>query len=257
MTAKRVAAVICQKRQMTEDIFSMWLQVGDMAKMAKPGQFVILYCKDKMKQLGRPISICEIDGAGGKIRLVFRVTGKGTGTEEFSGMNDSDRILCMGPLGNGYTFTGEGKALLMGGGIGIPPLLELAKQLPGDKTIVLGYRDARTFLAEDFRKYGSVIIATEDGSIGTKGNVLDAIRAHGIEGNVIYGCGPKPMLRAISQFAGENHMEAWLSLEERMACGIGICLGCAVAIKTETGMTFKRVCHDGPVFNSKEIVFDE
>ena len=257
MTAKRVAAVICQKSQLAGDIFSMWLQVGAMAEIAKPGQFIILYCKDKTKKLGRPISICEIDAAGGKIRLVIRVSGKGTGTEEFSKLGEGDTILCMGPLGNGYTYTGDQKALLIGGGLGIPPLLALAEQLPGKKVIVLGYRDGNAFLAEDFEKYGPVVIASEDGSIGTKGNVLDAINAHEISGDVIYSCGPKPMLRALSQFAWENHMEAWLSLEERMACGIGICLGCAVAVKTEEGITYKRVCHDGPVFNSKEIVFDE
>lgn len=125
----------------------------------------------------------------------------------------------MGPLGNGYTLK-KNKAILVAGGIGVPPMLELAKELDCEKTIVLGYRD-ELFLNKEFEQYGKVVIATEDGSCGTKGNVLEAIRAEGVEGQVIYSCGPTPMLRALKQYAADNGIEAWISLEEKMACGIG------------------------------------
>ena len=137
----------------------------------------------------------------------------------------------MGPLGNGYTLKNEGRALLIAGGIGIPPMLELAKTLQCEKTIVVGYRDSETFLVSDLENYGQVYIATEDGSVGTKGNVMDAIRENGLGGDMIYSCGPTPMLRAIKAFALENNIECQISLEEKMACGIGACLACVCKSK--------------------------
>ena len=254
MSAKRIPASVYKQEPLARGIYSMWLSCETIAHEAQPGQFVILYCKDETRKLGRPISICEIDRSKGRLRLVYRVAGKGT--EEFSQLRPSDTITVLGPLGNGYGNL-RGDVLLVAGGIGIPPMLELAKQLPGHVTAVLGYRDSQMFLKEDFEKYAKVIIATEDGSFGTKGNVLDAMGAEAVTGDVICACGPKPMLRALKAYAQEKHIEAWMSLEEKMACGIGICLGCAVPIRTEDGFTYKRVCKDGPVFNSKEIIFDE
>ncbi len=254
MSAKRINAKVISKECLSLGIYSMWIACGSVAKEAIPGQFILLYCKDQTRKLGRPISICEIDDLKGELRVVYRVVGKGT--EEFSKLQPGEEITMMGPLGNGYTQLQE-NAILVAGGIGIPPMLELAKQLPGKKTIILGYRDAQLFLKEEFEAYGDVIVATEDGSVGTRGNVLDAIKEHQAEGDVLYACGPKPMLRALSQYADEQHLNAWFSLEEKMACGIGICLGCAVPIRTPDGFTYKRVCKDGPVFQSKEIIFDE
>lgn len=254
MSAKRIPACVYKQEPIARGIYSMWLSCEPIAHEAQPGQFVILYCKDETRKLGRPISICEIDSSKGRLRLVYRVAGKGT--EEFSQLRPSDTITVLGPLGNGYGNL-RGDVLLVAGGIGIPPMLELAKQLTGHVTAVLGYRDSQMFLKEDFEKYAKVIIATEDGSFGTKGNVLDVMGAEAVTGDVICACGPKPMLRALKAYAQEKHIEAWMSLEEKMACGIGICLGCAVPIRTEDGFTYKRVCKDGPVFNSKEIIFDE
>ena len=139
--------------------------------------------------------------------------------------------------------------------IGIPPMLELAKQLNCKKQIVLGYKD-ELFLNEEFEKYGTVTIATEDGSCGTKGNVLDAVKAHNIKGDVIYACGPMPMLRAIKAYALENNIECYISLEEKMACGIGACLACVCKSKDiddHSKVHNKRVCKEGPVFNAKEV----
>jgi len=120
---------------------------------------------------------------------------------------------------------------------------------------VLGYRD-ELFLNKEFAKYGKVTIATEDGSVGTKGNVLDAMKAHNIAGEVIYACGPKPMLSAIKAYAEEHNIEAYISMEEKMACGVGACLGCvckSIKIDEHSRVYNKRVCKEGPVFNSKEV----
>ena len=244
--------VITDQTRLAEGIFSMWLKAEDIAAAALPGQFVSLYSWDGSTLLPRPISICEIEPSRGCIRLVYRVAGKGT--EGFSILTAGDRIEVMGPLGNGFTPEGE-KALLIGGGIGIPPMLELAKQLKISKEIVLGYRDI-TFLDKEFEAYGKVYLSTEDGSIGTKGNVLDALRANRLTADIIYGCGPTPMLRGIQEYAREHGIRAQLSLEERMACGIGACLGCVCQTKDtdpHTNVKNTRICKDGPVFYSDEV----
>ena len=145
---------------------------------------------------------------------------------------------------------------MIGGGIGVPPILELAKQLDCEKQIIMGYRDADTFLKEQFEENGTVYISTEDGSVGTKGNVMDAIRENGLEADIIYACGPTPMLRAIKQYAEEQGIECYISLEERMACGIGACLACVCQSKEKdyhSNVNNKRICKDGPVFLSTEV----
>lgn len=251
-TAIKKRVVIRENTKLTQDIYSMWLQDPMIVDMAKPGQFVSLYCKDGSKLLPRPISICEIDKNKGEIRLVYRVVGKGT--EEFSQMTAGATVEVMGPLGNGFTPEGK-KALLIGGGIGIPPMLELAKQLKCDIQIVLGYRDI-TFMDKEFEAYGTVYVSTEDGSKGTKGNVIDAIKSNKLSADMIYACGPIPMLRGVKQYALEQGIKSQLSLEERMACGIGACLGC-VCRTSETdhhsNVKNKRICKDGPVFYGEEV----
>ena len=149
----------------------------------------------------------------------------------------------------------------MGGGIGIPPMLELAKELSADASgaeiqCVMGYRDAKTFLKEELEQYGKVYVATEDGSVGTKGNVMDAIRENGITADVIFACGPMPMLRAIKAYAQEEGIPAYISLEEHMACGVGACLGCVVKTKEvdhHSHVHNARICTDGPVFEAGEV----
>ncbi len=193
---KREEAVIISKREISAGIFDMWIRTDEIAGYARAGQFVSLYCKDGSRLLPRPISICEIEPEKKALRLVYRVAG--AGTEEFSRMDTGEKLKIVGPLGNGFPFTSDA-AFVIGGGIGIPPMLELAKQLSCTKQMILGYRD-RLFLEQDFKKYGDVYVATEDGSSGTKGNVIDAIRANGLEADVIYACGPLPMLRALKQY---------------------------------------------------------
>ena len=149
----------------------------------------------------------------------------------------------------------------MGGGIGVPPILELAKQLKNcEKVIILGYRNQELFLKEDMEKYGTVYSATEDGSVGTKGNVMDVIKEHKLNADLIYTCGPMPMLKAIKRFAMEKQIPAYLSLEERMACGVGACLGCVCKTTHKDGHSHvhnARICTDGPVFLAEDVAILE
>lgn len=254
---KKEIALVVSQEQLADNIFSMWIQT-EAAASAKPGQFISMYTNDGTKLLPRPISICEMDKANGRLRVVYRVTGEKTGTKEFSQMKAGDTIPVVGPLGNGFPLEkAEGKkAFLMGGGIGVPPILELAKQLNCEKQIVVGYRDEHTFLKEQFEANGTLFISTEDGSVGTKGNVMHAIAENNLTADIIYACGPTPMLRAIKNYAEENGIECYISLEERMACGIGACLACTCKSKEKdhhTNVNNKRICKDGPVFLSTEV----
>ena len=202
----------------------------------------------------RPISLCEIDKEKGQLRLVFRVVGYGT--DEFSHMKAGEEITVLGPLGNGFPLE-EKEAVLIGGGIGIPPMLQLAKELPGKVTVVVGYRDADTFLMKELEEAADqVVVATEDGSLGTKGNVIDAIREQGVKGEILYSCGPTPMLRGVKTLGEEWGVPAWISMEEKMACGIGSCLACVCQSKEvddHSKVHNKRICKDGPVFLAEEI----
>lgn len=254
---KSLAAVVSQEKIAT-DIYSLILATP-AAQKAVAGQFVSVYCKDRTKLLPRPISICEINREAETLRLVYRVTGKGTGTEEFSRLKAGDWIEVLGPLGNGFPLK-KGKAFLIGGGIGIPPMVQAAKELAGQEDpsmiqVIAGYRSEQ-FLTQELSAYGTLYIATEDGSAGTKGTVLDAVREHALDAEVIYACGPRPMLRAVKEYAEEHGIECWISMEERMACGIGACLACVCGSTEVDGHSHvknKRVCKDGPVFLSTEV----
>ena len=254
MAKLKMTAAVTSQVQLAEGIYDLRLAAGEIAAQAVPGQFVSLYSKDGSRLLPRPISLCGIDKEKGELRLVYRVAGKGTA--EFSGMRTGMQLKVVGPLGNGFPQKNK-KAFLIGGGIGIPPMLELAKELDCEKQIVLGFRD-ELFLLEDFRNRGQIYIATEDGSAGTEGNVLDAIRENGLDADIIYACGPTPMLRAIKEYAAEQNIECWISMEERMACGIGVCLACVCKSKEKdahSNVKNKRICKEGPVFLAQEVEF--
>lgn len=281
-------AVVVDQNALGSGIYDLTLKTKNIAKAAKAGQFVSVYSNDKSKLLPRPISLCGIDRDEDTIRLVYRVTGENTGTEEFSKLVMGDRIRILGPLGNGFTVEPGKKAFLIGGGIGVPPMLQLAKdinsgvvqttgavdtntqekgqteekQINGhgkkicDMNIIMGYRDENTFLLDEFKEQADSFVATEDGSVGTKGNVIDAIKENGLEADVIYACGPMPMLRALKAYAMEHNMECYVSMEERMACGIGACLACVCKTKDKdahSNVNNKRICKEGPVFNAKEV----
>ncbi len=245
-------AVVIEQARLGEGIYSLWLECPEIAGEIRPGQFVSLFCRGEAHLLPRPISLCEVDASKGRIRLVYRVAGYGTA--EFSGYLPGEKVKLMGPLGNTFPLM-EGKAMLVGGGIGIPPMLALASALPGQKDMVLGYRDA-LFLTEDFAPLGQVLVATESGRYGTKGNVMQILNRLSVLPDVVYACGPTPMLRAIKVFAKEHRIPCYLSLEERMACGIGACLACTCNTKevdAHSHVHNARVCADGPVFSAEEV----
>ena len=257
MRVQENCSVVRQDR-LCGDIYSLWLKTETIAAQAKPGQFVALYTQDRSRLLPRPISLCEIDAPSRLIRLVYRVTGPDTGTREFSTLKAGDSLRIMGPLGNGFPVEAAAgrQVLLVGGGIGIPPLLEAGRRLKQRPVFVLGYRD-QLFLKEDFEKAGTVFISTEDGHAGIKGTVMDVIRRQQLKGEQIFACGPRPMLAAISGWAAEREIPCLVSMEERMACGVGACLGCMCRTRAEdphfhTAMA--RVCTEGPVFDSREVV---
>ena len=226
---------VLKQQYIGKDIYDMTIQTKHIAGHAKAGQFVSLYSNDASKLLPRPISLCGIDAEGDTIRV-------------------------LGPLGNGFTVEPGKKAFLIGGGIGIPPMLELAKSIKAAGTCefvsVMGYRDAQTFLLDEFKEQGDCYVATEDGSVGAKGNVLDAIKEYKLNADVIYACGPTPMLRALKAYAAEQGMTCYISMEERMACGIGACLACVCNSKEKdahSNVKNKRICKEGPVFLAEEV----
>ena len=317
----REQALVLANENIASGIFDLRLKAATIVKHAAPGQFVSVYSNDRSRLLPRPISICGADPETGELRLVFRVAGRGTeefsklkpgetvdltgplgngfplerafpedslkeaGGKETDGMGAGGKEAGRKEAGGTETDgmeSGAGKTVfLIGGGIGIPPMVQLAKSLQeksneiagredaGHMTragaagqnaaphiyCILGFRD-ELFLTDDLKPYGDLVIATEDGSHGTKGNVLDAIRENGLKADVIYACGPTPMLRALKKYAEETGTECWLSLEEKMACGIGACLSCvcrSTAVDGHSNVKNKRVCTEGPVFLSTDV----
>ena len=280
MITKEQALVIGQE-MIAPDIYDLRLAVS-FARECRPGQFLSLYMDDRGFLLPRPISICEIGKES--VRLVYRIAGKGT--LAFSKLKSHDTVEVMGPLGNGFPLDAcAGKrVVLVGGGIGVPPMVGLAEALhelegeaaPASLTCVPGYR-SETFLAEEMAACGNLCVAIEDkdaaaalkaesegsedgyerGFPVTAGNVIDAIKANGIEADVIMACGPGPMLRALKSYAEERDILLYVSLEEKMACGVGACLGCVCESKDvdpHSHVHNKRICKDGPVFDAREIV---
>jgi dihydroorotate dehydrogenase electron transfer subunit len=274
-------AVVLSQKEISAGIFDLCIAAPSISAAARAGQFLNLYLNDRSRLLPRPVSICEILWDRKALRLVYRVTGEKAGTGELSTYLPGTEIEVLGPLGNGFptdrkeigdciarsheaeeagslkTENADSVIAVVGGGIGIPPLLELCHELPGKKTAVLGYRNADLFLKGDFtRAADRVLIATEDGSAGTKGNVIDAMRENDFTPDCIMACGPLPMLRALKKYAEEKKIPCFISMEERMACGVGACLGCIVKTTEKdahSNVKNKRVCKDGPVFDAREV----
>ena len=265
---KDTGTVISQ-HEIAEGIYKMVI-CTQAARAARPGQFISIYSHDRSRLLPRPISICDMNVDAWTLTIVYRLAGEGTA--EFSTWERGESLQLIGPIGNGYVLPDANKAdkdlpydfpenphiIAIGGGIGIPPILGLAKSATVPVEAVLGYRNSDLFLIEEFQKAGARIhVATDDGSIGVHGTVLDAIKAENVTGNIIYACGPMPMLRGVKQYAEENGILCFLSLEERMACGVGACLGCVTKTKEKdehSQVNNKRVCTEGPVFLSTEVL---
>lgn len=247
---------VVENRKISPDIYKMTIMSKEIAESARAGQFVNVYCKNPGSLLARPISISQINKKENTIVLIYGVVGKGT--KSLSNLKRDEKIEILGPLGNGFKIPEEDlNHIVIGGGIGVPPLVELVKELKGNIEVFLGFRDT-PILVEEFERYGAkVYMATEDGSQGVKGNVMDIIKEKKVEGDLIYSCGPRPMLRTVSKWAGEKGIKAQVSMEERMACGVGACVGCVCKVKGEKGVENKRVCKDGPVFWGDEVIWDE
>ena len=249
---------VVSQREIAPRIFEMRL-LGEMVHEMKAGQFLHLRVPDPSKLLRRPISISQIDQENKTATLVYRVEREGTAI--LSSLTAGDRLDVMGPQGNGFdlsVLSAGQKALLIGGGIGVPPLVETAKQLSakGAEVIsVLGFADKSAVILEDeLRRYGKVYLTTDDGSYGVKGYVSTVIDELSEEFDAVYSCGAPGMLKYVDKkFA--QHPHAYLSLEARMACGMGACYACVVHLKNQAEASNKRVCEDGPVFAAGEIEF--
>lgn len=255
MSKQVVNGKIIGQGEIAPMIFKMIIEAPEVAKNANCGQFVNVYPASKSTLLPRPISICEIGET--TITLVYGVVGEGT--KEFARLTTGDTIRISSALGNGYNVQDAPVSVLVGGGIGVPPLVELAKHIPGEKIAVLGFRD-EPFLVKELENLGvKVYVATDSGKVGFKGNVIELIKAEGIKGDYFYSCGPKVMLKALATYCAEVNIPIQVSLEERMGCGYGACVGCVCKTKvsTEKGFEHKKVCKDGPVFLGSEVKWDE
>lgn len=222
-------ARLLSARELIPGIYDFNVYCPELAAKAVPGQFAQILVPGHT--LRRPISICGIDQEAGALRFVFQV--RGSGTEALSRFKPGDMIDILAPLGKGFPIDKTKRTLLMGGGIGVPPLLAVAKELGDNAVAVLGFRSKElVILEEDFKAAGAkVLIATDDGSYGYHGLVTELCANEDFD--VLMACGPGPMLRGAKALAESRGAEGWLSLEQRMACGVGACLGCAVTLMDE------------------------
>ncbi|MEE1048093.1 MAG: dihydroorotate dehydrogenase electron transfer subunit [Clostridia bacterium] len=247
--------MICEliaKKSLPNSLCDFVVRSAEMAAQTKPGQFLHILCGGDA-YLRRPISVCEV--SGDTVRFIFQV--RGVGTDALSNKKVGEKLDILGPLGTGFDLTDCGnRPVLIGGGIGIFPLLEVAKKLGKSASVLLGFKsEADVILTEEFAKYtDKVFVATDDGSCGFKGLVTDLARniAKSNDISSLYTCGPMPMMRAVTEVAKEFNIPAQASLEERMGCGVGACVTCACTVAGQR----KRVCKDGPVFNALEVEWD-
>ncbi|MDO5558231.1 MAG: dihydroorotate dehydrogenase electron transfer subunit [Oscillospiraceae bacterium] len=249
--------ILSKKQTLAKQIYDFTVLCPDIAAQAQIGQFVHILPEGKGGfTLRRPISICDIDKEAGTIRLVFQV--KGDGTDVISQIPTGGPVDIVGPLGHGFTLTDKNDhVIIAGGGIGVPPLLGLAKYYGKNAVVILGFRNAEAvILQKDFEKTGAkVIMCTDDGSYGVCGNAAGPLKDYIAESDAVMSCGPMRMLEAISVISAEHDVKCQVSLEERMGCGVGACLVCACKLNVNGVERMGHVCKDGPVFDSKEVVW--
>ena len=247
------AAAIKENILIAPDIYRMELTLAGEIN-AVPGQFVNVYLDDGAHLLPRPISICRAEG--NCLTLVYRSVGAGTNI--MAGLTGGDTLRVSDPLGNGFTLPESGAVLLVGGGVGVPPMLgtAVAAKAKGLNVIAAhGYR-SELFLKEEFEQVCQLLIATDDGSAGFHGTVVDLLRHTELPADTtVLSCGPKPMLKALVEFCEERGLPVQVSLEERMGCGFGACVGCVCKLNQSGNIVQKRVCKDGPVFDGSEVIF--
>lgn len=247
---------ILEKEEIARDIYSYVISCPKAAKAAKAGQFV--HIRAEGYTLRRPISICEIDKEKGTVRIVFEV--RGGGTDRLSQLAVGDKMDIILPLGNGFTvkdIPDDKNVVVVGGGIGVPPMCGIASCYK-DVKAVIGFRSKdKVILEQDLKRIGAeVTVCTDDGSYGEKGVVSVPLERELEKGKtaMIYACGPAPMLKAVIAASGKYNVPCEVSLEERMACGVGACVGCACRIRRDGKELVLRVCKDGPVFKAEEVV---
>lgn len=255
-------ASIVDNRPLASDVYHLILKAPKIAAEAEPGQFVMVKVTPGLEPtLRRPFSLHRLDPKTGQVEIIYQVVGKGT--DILTERKPGEQIEILGPLGNGFCL-GEGKRIgLVGGGMGIAPLLAVAEQAVQEGKEVVTFLGARTgdylLAQEEFARLGFVFAVTDDGSVGEKALVSkpleEYLQNHPLD--LILACGPTPMLKAVAAIVETQEIPAQLSLEQRMGCGVGACLGCAFPVKAATpeGYTYKRVCHDGPVFGAHEVLF--
>ncbi|WP_010252084.1 dihydroorotate dehydrogenase electron transfer subunit [Acetivibrio cellulolyticus] len=248
--------------QVAKSIYRMTIKSDYVSGYARPGQFVNVKCSEGINALlRRPISICNVDRDRGTFDIVFQI--KGIGTEYLSQKLVGSEVDLIAPLGTPFDIDGKNKRIaVVGGGIGIFPLLYLLREIKGaDKRAYIGFRnkDYAVLLDEFESNCDFLNISTDDGSMGYKGLVTklleDDLEAGGFD--MIYTCGPMPMIKRVVEIAHKNNIKCQVSMEQRMGCGIGACLVCACKTKKEDGWEYSHVCKDGPVFWSDEVIFDD
>ncbi|MEG1737573.1 MAG: dihydroorotate dehydrogenase electron transfer subunit [Odoribacter sp.] len=247
---KIIDFTVKEKRRLNADTFLLILHSMEIPEI-KAGQFVNVKIEDAPSTfLRRPISVHDVDPVKGLLYLLIKIAGKGTA--KLSELEPNDKLNIILPLGNSFTQPTDGRCLLVGGGVGIAPLLHLAKELKEKKiqpVLLIGTRTAQdVVLKEEFEKYATVYYTTEDGSLGEKGyptqhSILNEPFDH------IFCCGPEPMMKAVARYAYSKHIDCEVSLENMMACGIGACLCCV----NDTRAGHKCVCTDGPIFNINDL----
>lgn len=255
--AVSIEVKLVKKEKLIDGIYKFSVEAPEIAKEAKPGQFLEIKVSETGEVfLRRPISIYNIDKS--IIEFIFQVKGKGT--ELLANKEVGDKIDIIGPLGKGtFEIKEYKKVFIIGGGIGTYPLYELAKQLKvkSEVSMYMGFRNKELVTLE--KEFGSVanelILATDDGSYGKKGFAIDYLKedCKKAKPDIIFACGPLPMLKAVQEFANSNNISCQMSLEERMSCGIGACLGCAVKVVSGKEERFGHVCKEGPVFYATDV----
>ena len=259
---KQIFAELVKKEKLLDDLYKFSVEAQEIANLAKPGNFIEIRINENLDPfLRRPISIYNLDKENGILEFIFQVRGKGT--ELLSKKKEGDKIDIIGPLGNGtFKFEEYKNIAVIGGGIGIFPLYELSKQAKNTGKEVytyLGFRNKDLVtLEKEFEDVSTTLtITTDDGSYKNSGFAINYLKNDLEKNNIdcIYACGPLPMLKAVKKLAEEKEIPCQISLEEKMGCGMGVCLGCAVrtATSTDDNPQYLHVCKAGPVFNSKMV----
>ncbi len=240
---------IVSKKELVKDVYEMTLEGSGASYIKAPGQFINIKINDSLQPyLRRPMSICDYDD--NHIKMIFKVVGEGT--RILANKEIGDSLDCLTGLGNGFLDLDTKNAVVIGGGLGVPPMYNLAKKLVSNGvnvTAILGFNSKNDiFYKEEFEEICPTFIATMDGSVGDKGTVVDVLKNHDIAMDTYYTCGPEKMLDALVIAYPNN---GYLSFEARMGCGFGACMGCSCKVKTQP---YKRICVEGPILHSSEVI---